>query len=109
MDGALGLGAALLSAAGPAHAFCGFYISGADAKLFNNATMVVMMRDGLRMTRERTARPRPKRQITARDGTRAIGPASSSCESAARAPATSEEGRARAAPVLCVRGREGRG
>ncbi|MCA9662225.1 MAG: DUF2330 domain-containing protein [Myxococcales bacterium] len=31
-----------------ADAFCGFYVSGADAKLFNNATMVVMMRDGTR-------------------------------------------------------------
>ncbi|MBK9266335.1 MAG: DUF2330 domain-containing protein [Polyangiaceae bacterium] len=29
-----------------ADAFCGFYIAGADAKLFNNATMVVMMREG---------------------------------------------------------------
>jgi hypothetical protein len=31
-----------------AEAFCGFYVSGADAKLFNNATMVVLMRDGTR-------------------------------------------------------------
>jgi MYXO-CTERM domain-containing protein len=31
-----------------AHAFCGFYVSGADAKLFNNATQVVLMRDGQR-------------------------------------------------------------
>ncbi len=29
-----------------AQAFCGFYVSGADAKLFNNATQVVLMRDG---------------------------------------------------------------
>ena len=29
-------------------AFCGFYVSGADAKLFNNATQVVMMRSGTR-------------------------------------------------------------
>jgi len=29
-----------------AQAFCGFYVSGADAKLYNNATMVVMMREG---------------------------------------------------------------
>ena len=29
-------------------AFCGFYVGGADAKLFNNATMVVMMREGQR-------------------------------------------------------------
>ncbi len=31
-----------------AEAFCGFYVAGADAKLFNNATMVVLMRDGQR-------------------------------------------------------------
>ena len=29
-------------------AFCGFYVSGADASLYNNATMVVMMREGSR-------------------------------------------------------------
>jgi hypothetical protein len=28
--------------------FCGFYVSGADQSLFNNATQVVLMRDGLR-------------------------------------------------------------
>jgi hypothetical protein len=28
--------------------FCGFYVGGADAKLFNNATLVVMMREGTR-------------------------------------------------------------
>jgi hypothetical protein len=33
---------------GQADAFCGFYVGGAGAKLFNNATMVVMMRDGQR-------------------------------------------------------------
>jgi hypothetical protein len=44
---ALGL---LLAAAAPrdAGAFCGFYVGGADTKLFNNATMVVMMREGTR-------------------------------------------------------------
>src|SRR6185503_4311202 len=31
-----------------ARAFCGFYVAGADAKLFNNATLVVLMRDGTR-------------------------------------------------------------
>ncbi|MEM9727991.1 MAG: DUF2330 domain-containing protein, partial [Myxococcota bacterium] len=31
-----------------AQAFCGFYVSGADASLYNNATMVVMMREGTR-------------------------------------------------------------
>jgi hypothetical protein len=32
----------------PARAFCGFYVGGADAKLFNNATQVVLMREGTR-------------------------------------------------------------
>ena len=31
-----------------ADAFCGFYVSGADTKLYNNATQVVLMRDGTR-------------------------------------------------------------
>ena len=39
---------ALAIAPRPAAAFCGFYVGGADAKLFNNATTVVMMRDGTR-------------------------------------------------------------
>lgn len=34
--------------AGAAHAFCGFYVSSAGADLFNDATMVVLMRDGTR-------------------------------------------------------------
>jgi MYXO-CTERM domain-containing protein len=34
--------------ASPVGAFCGFYVGGADAKLFNNATMVVLMREGTR-------------------------------------------------------------
>jgi hypothetical protein len=34
--------------AAPAHPFCGFYVSGADAKLFNNATQVALMREGTR-------------------------------------------------------------
>jgi len=42
---ALGL---TLGAPRAAHAFCGFYVSGADASLYNNATMVVMMREGTR-------------------------------------------------------------
>jgi hypothetical protein len=46
---ALTLGLAMgLALAQPASAFCGFYVSGADAKLFNDATMVVLMRDGTR-------------------------------------------------------------
>ena len=36
---------ALLFAA-DASAFCGFYVSGADQEMYNNATMVVMMREG---------------------------------------------------------------
>src|SRR4051812_35673581 len=39
---------ALAAMPSAASAFCGFYVSGADAKLFNNATQVVMMRDGTR-------------------------------------------------------------
>ncbi|MBL8953007.1 MAG: DUF2330 domain-containing protein [Myxococcaceae bacterium] len=39
---------AAVLAAGSAHAFCGFYVSGADQSLFNNATQVVLMRDGTR-------------------------------------------------------------
>jgi hypothetical protein len=31
-----------------ARAFCGFYVDGAGSEMFNNATMVVMMRDGTR-------------------------------------------------------------
>ncbi|MEZ4448140.1 MAG: DUF2330 domain-containing protein [Nannocystaceae bacterium] len=47
---ALPLAAAGLVAAAPAvaAAFCGFYVSGADASLVNNATLVVLMRDGTR-------------------------------------------------------------
>jgi hypothetical protein len=40
--------AALVALPAVAHSFCGFYVSGADAKLYNNATMVVLMRDGTR-------------------------------------------------------------
>lgn len=39
---------ALLSTPREAEAFCGFYVAGADADLYNNATMVVLMRDGTR-------------------------------------------------------------
>ncbi len=37
---------AMLTLAGSAHAFCGFYVAGGGADLFNNATQVVLMRDG---------------------------------------------------------------
>ncbi len=40
------LGALLVCA--PAHAFCGFYVGGADTKLYNAATQVVLMREGTR-------------------------------------------------------------
>ncbi|HMY18238.1 MAG TPA: DUF2330 domain-containing protein, partial [Polyangium sp.] len=39
---------ATVFAAPSADAFCGFYVAGADQKLFNNATTVVMMREGTR-------------------------------------------------------------
>ena len=42
------LAAAITAHAPPADAFCGFYVSGADSKLFNNATQVVLLRDGTR-------------------------------------------------------------
>ncbi len=45
---ALLAGLALVATASHADAFCGFYVGGAGAKLFNNATQVVMMRDGQR-------------------------------------------------------------
>jgi hypothetical protein len=49
-NGTVAFLAALLvvALARPARAFCGFYVSGADAKLTNDATQVVLMRDGTR-------------------------------------------------------------
>ncbi|HJK98697.1 MAG TPA: DUF2330 domain-containing protein, partial [Polyangiaceae bacterium LLY-WYZ-14_1] len=41
-------GAILVAGPPGARAFCGFYVSGADAELYANATMVVLMRDGRR-------------------------------------------------------------
>jgi MYXO-CTERM domain-containing protein len=38
--------ATLALAAPAAHAFCGFYVGGAGAEMFNNATQVVLMRHG---------------------------------------------------------------
>src|SRR5215470_3275712 len=38
--------AAWLGSATPADAFCGFYVGGAGAQMFNNATEVVLMRHG---------------------------------------------------------------
>src|SRR5438876_11997230 len=37
---------ATLVASDSANAFCGFFVSGADAKLYNNASQVVLMRHG---------------------------------------------------------------
>jgi len=42
------LATALLACAGSAHAFCGFYVGKADAGLFNEASQVIMVRDGNR-------------------------------------------------------------
>lgn len=44
----LACAATLLATPTAARAFCGFYVTGADTKLYNNATVVVMMRDGTR-------------------------------------------------------------
>src|SRR5688572_15189736 len=45
----IGIALALsIAAAGVAHAFCGFYVSGSEKKMFNDATNVVLMRDGTR-------------------------------------------------------------
>ena len=40
--------ASLTVASVAAHAFCGFYVAGGGAELFNNATQVVLMREGTR-------------------------------------------------------------
>ncbi len=39
---------AITTASIPAHAFCGFYVSGSNKKMFNDATNVVLMRAGTR-------------------------------------------------------------
>ncbi len=38
----------VLTVPATANAFCGFYVSGATGELYNNATQVVMMREGTR-------------------------------------------------------------
>jgi hypothetical protein len=43
--GALAMGSLVAT---DADAFCGFYVGGAEARLFNNATQVVLMREGAR-------------------------------------------------------------
>jgi hypothetical protein len=45
---ALALAASLAACANPAGAFCGFYVGKADAKLFNEASQVILVRDGNR-------------------------------------------------------------
>ena len=45
---AVALIVALAGAAPPASAFCGFYVGKADAKLFNEASQVILARDGNR-------------------------------------------------------------
>ena len=40
------LALALLLVPRAAHAFCGFYVGKADAKLFNEASQVILVRDG---------------------------------------------------------------
>ncbi|MEM6992190.1 MAG: hypothetical protein AAF721_16890, partial [Myxococcota bacterium] len=44
----IALAGATALASPTADAFCGFYVAGSDAELYNNATVVVMMRDGTR-------------------------------------------------------------
>ncbi|HEY6320141.1 MAG TPA: DUF2330 domain-containing protein [Thermoanaerobaculia bacterium] len=43
---ALALALLLAGGAGPAHAFCGFYVAKADTHLYNRASQVVLVRDG---------------------------------------------------------------
>ncbi len=45
---ALVVAVALLASSGSAWAFCGFYVSGANDALYNDATQVVLMREGKR-------------------------------------------------------------
>ena len=45
---AAAVAAACMAGGGDAAAFCGFYVSGAEGRLTNNATQVVLMREGLR-------------------------------------------------------------
>src|SRR4051812_21820227 len=45
---AAGCALAILTPAPTAHSFCGFYVSGSNKKMFNDATNVVLMRSGTR-------------------------------------------------------------
>ena len=40
----------VLFTAANAHAFCGFYVAKGDAKIFNRASQVVLVRDGDRIS-----------------------------------------------------------
>jgi hypothetical protein len=44
----LAVAIALAATAVAAHAFCGFYVAGSNQRMFNDATQVVLMRDGTR-------------------------------------------------------------
>jgi hypothetical protein len=44
----LGAGVAIAATSVAAYAFCGFYVAGSNQKMFNDATEVVLMRDGTR-------------------------------------------------------------
>jgi hypothetical protein len=44
----VGAASALAATTLAAHAFCGFYVAGSNQKMFNDATQVVLMRDGTR-------------------------------------------------------------
>src|SRR5436190_180692 len=44
----LGATLALVATTIAAHAFCGFYVAGSNQKMFNDATQVVLMREGTR-------------------------------------------------------------
>ena len=43
-----GVFVALCAATATAHAFCGFYVAGSNQPMFNDATQVVLMREGTR-------------------------------------------------------------
>src|SRR2546423_13004175 len=43
-----GAAVALAATTIAAHAFCGFYVAGSNQKMFNDATQVVLMRQGTR-------------------------------------------------------------
>src|SRR5215210_3463695 len=45
---AAGIALAMVSSTPSARAFCGFYVSGSNQKMFNDATNVVLMRSGTR-------------------------------------------------------------